>query len=221
MARPSIWCAIAAFVIWPARAMPEEPSCPAEATLRLGQTVRGSLRGGERNSHWILLEPASFVFARLYQQDVDVVVRVIGPSGERILEVDDRTSGPEFLSLTSNDAGRYGVEVEPFNPMADTGTYSLTIEKLQKASENLQGKVDELFAEFDNASGPGCAVAIVRDGQIIHTKGYGLADLERRLPIMADTRLNICSIGKQLTAFAVADLEAQGSLSLDEDIRKY
>ena len=34
-------------------------------------------------------------------------------------------------------------------------------------------KVDELFAQWDTDDSPGCALAVIRDGQIIYKKGYG------------------------------------------------
>lgn len=211
----------ACFVMWAAFAEKAEAVQPDEATLRLGEPVRRTLRGGEQHSYRIPLESGQFLFAKLYQEDLDVIISVLDPRDEQIVELDNLTRGPEFLSLTTEADGPYRIHVEPFNPMANPGTYTLTIEKLQKAASDLPDRMDEIFAEWDNPRGPGCAVAIIRDGQVVFKKGYGLADLEWRLPITSSTRLNICSIGKQFTAFAIAYLEAQGRLSLDDDIRKY
>lgn len=82
-------------------------------------------------------------------------------------------------------------------------------------------KVDKLFARWDKPNSPGCALAIIKDGQIIYKNGYGSADLERNVPITPSTVFDIGSVAKQFTAMSVALLAKQGKLSLDDDIRKY
>src|SRR5688572_17929133 len=50
---------------------------------------------------------------------------------------------------------------------------------------------------------PGAAVVVVQDGRMIFSKGYGLANLERRTPVdPATTRFRIGSISKALTSLA-------------------
>lgn len=82
-------------------------------------------------------------------------------------------------------------------------------------------KVDELFAEWDKPNSPGCALAVVKDGQIIYKRGYGLANLELGVPITDQSVFYIGSVSKQFTAFCVALLAKEGKLSLDDDIRKH
>jgi CubicO group peptidase (beta-lactamase class C family) len=81
--------------------------------------------------------------------------------------------------------------------------------------------VDRIFERYTAPGSPGCAVAVVREGEIIYNQGYGLANLELRVPILPSTVFNIGSMAKQFTAFAIALLEAEGKLSLDDDMRKY
>jgi CubicO group peptidase (beta-lactamase class C family) len=82
-------------------------------------------------------------------------------------------------------------------------------------------KVDQLFAEWDRPGSPGCALGIIRDGQIIYKRGYGMANLEHDVPITSRTVFRIASTSKQFTAMCIALLAEQGELSLDDDIRKY
>lgn len=92
----------------------------------------------------------------------------------------------------------------------------------QAASESSAiEKVNRLFARWDKTDSPGCALAIIKDGQIIYKHGYGTADLERNVPITPATVFDIGSIAKQFTAMSIALLARQGKLSLDDDIRKY
>jgi CubicO group peptidase (beta-lactamase class C family) len=85
----------------------------------------------------------------------------------------------------------------------------------------LRSKADEVFAEWDNAESPGCAMAAIRDGEIIHARGYGMANLEHGLPLTPRSVFRIGSSSKQFTAMAVLLLVEEGKLSLDDDIRKY
>lgn len=84
-----------------------------------------------------------------------------------------------------------------------------------------QEKVDALFAQWDKPNSPGCAVAIIKDGQVLYKRGYGIANLDYDIPISSKTVFNIASVSKQFTALSIALLARQGKLSLDDDIRKY
>ena len=81
-------------------------------------------------------------------------------------------------------------------------------------------KVDSLYASY-NSQTPGAAVAIVKDGKVVLRKGYGMADLDHDIPITPQTVFNIASVSKQFTAFAIYLLASEGSISLEDDVRKY
>ena len=85
---------------------------------------------------------------------------------------------------------------------------------------NLGPRIDAIFARFDDTS-PGCAVGLARDGRPLYTHGYGLANLEYRVPLTDSTVLESGSVAKQFTASALVLLQQDGKLSLDDDIRKY
>src|SRR5262249_35209206 len=83
----------------------------------------------------------------------------------------------------------------------------------------LPAAVDRLFAPWDRKDSPGCALAVIRDGQIIHQRGYGMADLEHGIAITSATVFNIASVSKQFTVFLIMLLVHAGLLSLDDDVR--
>ena len=85
--------------------------------------------------------------------------------------------------------------------------------------ETLEAKVDHLFAKWDRSDSPGAALAVVREGEIIYKRGYGMANLEYDIPITTRTIFDIASVSKQFAAFAIATLSYEGKLSLDDDIR--
>jgi CubicO group peptidase (beta-lactamase class C family) len=86
---------------------------------------------------------------------------------------------------------------------------------------SLSAKVDAIFAEYDRTDSPGCAVGVFQDGRIEYTRGYGMANLEHALANSPQTVFDIGSTSKQFTVFAVLLLEADGKLSIDDDVRKY
>ena len=85
----------------------------------------------------------------------------------------------------------------------------------------LEKQIDQLFARWDRPDSPGAALAVVRDGAIIYSRGYGMADLERGVPITPGSVFDIASTSKQFTAFVVLLLVHEGKVGLDEDIRTY
>ncbi len=82
------------------------------------------------------------------------------------------------------------------------------------------GDVDRIFAAY-GAETPGCAVGVYRAGEIVYAKGYGLADIERRVPIATSTVFDLGSTSKQITAAALVLLAQDGKLSLDDDVRRH
>ncbi len=82
-------------------------------------------------------------------------------------------------------------------------------------------EVDSIFERYTKPGSPGCALAVIRDGRVAYQQGYGLANLEHSVPVLPSTVFNIGSMAKQFTAYAIALLEAEGKLSLDDDIHKH
>lgn len=85
----------------------------------------------------------------------------------------------------------------------------------------VQRQVDEVFADWDSTTTPGAALGVIREGELVYARGYGMADLEHRVPITPQSVFRIGSTSKQFTAFCVALLADEGLLSLDDDIDDY
>jgi CubicO group peptidase (beta-lactamase class C family) len=82
-------------------------------------------------------------------------------------------------------------------------------------------RIDELFSTWNSADKPGAAVAVVKDGKILFSKGYGTANLEYGIPNSPTTIFHVASVSKQFTVYAVLLLARDGKLSLDDDVRNY
>lgn len=65
---------------------------------------------------------------------------------------------------------------------------------------------------------PGVSVAFFENGEIVWTRGYGYADVEKKTPVTAETLFQAASISKPVAALAAMHLVEQGALSLDEDV---
>ena len=88
-------------------------------------------------------------------------------------------------------------------------------------TKSVEQRIDGIFAPWNKKDTPGASVAVIRDGKMIFSKGYGMANLEYGVPNKPETVFHIASVSKQFTTFAVLLLEEDGKLSLDDDIRKY
>lgn len=81
--------------------------------------------------------------------------------------------------------------------------------------------IDELLSKSFKPGDPGAAAIVVKNGNVILRKGYGMANLELGIPIEPDMIFRIGSITKQFTAVATLMLVDQGKLSLTDEITKF
>jgi CubicO group peptidase (beta-lactamase class C family) len=88
---------------------------------------------------------------------------------------------------------------------------------------DLEAFLDALIpAQLQNRDIAGAVVAVVKDGQILLSKGYGYADFAAKKPVLADkTLFRPGSISKVFTTTAVMQLVEQGKLDLDRDVNDY
>ncbi|HDK7158329.1 TPA: beta-lactamase family protein [Clostridium botulinum] len=69
---------------------------------------------------------------------------------------------------------------------------------------------------------PGAVITVVKNGQVIFSKGYGYSDLEKKIPMTADkTLVRIASVSKLFTYTAMMQLYEQGKVDLKADVNKY
>ncbi|MEX2284946.1 MAG: serine hydrolase domain-containing protein [Gemmatimonadota bacterium] len=82
-------------------------------------------------------------------------------------------------------------------------------------------QIDAIFAAYDRKDVPGCALGVIRDGQLAYQKGYGSANLDYALPNGQQMVYYVGSVSKQFTAAAIALLSLDGKLSLDKPVSDY
>lgn len=194
-----------------------------KGALTENMTVSSEISPGEKHQYTVKLDKDQFAFFKLLQKGVDVIITTYDANGEKIEDFDSPNgkNGPEMITLTSSNKGKYIIEVSPIDKNEPQGNYELHIEKIKLKAVTLNQKVDEIFTVWNSYENPGAAVAVVKDGAIIYKKGYGMANLEYSIPITPSTVFHIASVSKQFTVFSILLLEKEGKLSLDDDIRKY
>ncbi|GGD45500.1 serine hydrolase domain-containing protein [Muriicola marianensis] len=96
--------------------------------------------------------------------------------------------------------------------------------------DSSSGKRSGTFAEVDaafldlveNSSVPGLALTVLHKGKTLFQKGYGYADLERKIPVdPPKTIFRIASASKPIAAMALARMVADGKINLDESFYNY
>lgn len=68
---------------------------------------------------------------------------------------------------------------------------------------------------------PGIAVGVVESGRLVYARGFGTANLSRRIVVSPGTQFGIGQISEQFTAAAILLLQQGGKLNLDDPVTKY
>jgi CubicO group peptidase (beta-lactamase class C family) len=108
-----------------------------------------------------------------------------------------------------------GVAPQP-GPLPSTGPHELTAADLEAF---LDGVMPLQLRREDIA---GATISVVKDGKVLFEKGYGFADIEKRVPVSADNTLfRPGSISKLFTWTGIMQQVEQGKLDLDRDVNDY
>ena len=84
----------------------------------------------------------------------------------------------------------------------------------------VDANVSDDFSEL-NSQTPGCAVGVVKKGELVYERYFGQANLRYQVPIDKKTVFNLGSITKHFTAVLALQLEVKGQLSLNDSLKKY
>ena len=84
--------------------------------------------------------------------------------------------------------------------------------------KELEGLLPSLLKEFNVA---GLSIALVNEGKLAWSRGFGACDINSRKPVNADTVFEIASISKTVFAYAVMKLVEQNVIDLDKPLMQY
>jgi len=96
--------------------------------------------------------------------------------------------------------------------------FSIQVRSQPLSSSGIYSVAERARASFNV---PGIAVAVIKDGKIIHSKGYGVRSLATGLPVDANTLFGIASNSKAFTAFALGILVDEHKISWDDKVRRW
>src|SRR5258705_13475415 len=83
-------------------------------------------------------------------------------------------------------------------------------------------QIDDIVkAEMAQQHIPGVAIAVMKDGKIVRSGGYGVASMELSVPVTPQTVFKIGSVSKQFLASGLMILMQDGKIKLDDSVRKY
>lgn len=88
-------------------------------------------------------------------------------------------------------------------------------------SDELEAKIDSLIPKEINDTTAGLVLGIVKNGELIFSKGYGLANLSYGMPNDPKMVYNLGSVSKQFLGYAFAMLHVEGKLDIDDPVGKY
>ena len=88
-------------------------------------------------------------------------------------------------------------------------------------ADSLSERADALFAKWDNPDSPGAAIAIVRDGKLIHTNAFGSSHLGYQVPNEPHTLFEVGSMSKSFMSALVARLMDEEKIAPNDNIREY
>jgi CubicO group peptidase (beta-lactamase class C family) len=85
----------------------------------------------------------------------------------------------------------------------------------------LDNYISNMFRILQNDTMPGASVLVSQNGEIIYRKGFGHADIKKKIPVTPDTKFKIGSISKQFTAVAILKLQEEGKIRTGDKLSKY
>ncbi len=86
------------------------------------------------------------------------------------------------------------------------------------SDELIRAFIADLEAAQQTYDVTGVSVALVQDDRVVLSRGFGIRDLERRLPVTEHTRFRIASNTKSMTSFLVATFVDEGVLDWDDRV---
>lgn len=190
-----------------------------EKSLERGTTLTGTLKQNETHAYRIEAGADMFIFGYVLQQTVDVKLEVTNPDGSILASFDQPARGREYFQFNTETAGTYHLKVIPFEE--EEGNYSVSLRKVEAIPADPGEQVKQLLSKYNNAQGPGAAVMVIQDDEVLYSGYFGMSNLTFGIPYNENTRHNIGSTSKQFANFALLLLQEDGKLSLDDDVRKH
>lgn len=203
-------------------------SAQTETTLKVGDIRERRSIDNTTMTYTVTSFGNELIAARLYQRGVDVAIRILDPDGSTVRRVNSSAGavGPEPIIFSAMAPGTYSLEVTRTDEPSESGG-TFTVQLLQQdqwfdtGEDRVRQLLDAWAAVSEWETGPGAITAVVQDGLVIASATHGLANLEHELVLNSQHILDVGSVSKQFTDFAIVLLAQRGLLAFDDDIRTH
>lgn len=155
------------------------------------------------------------------QQATDLPLTGIVIQGTEVsFGISDVPGEPVFKGNLAEDGSSISGD---FSQSGQTFPFSLRreadpVSKARQVMETFGDLVEEALRTFEV---PGLAMAVVKNDEVVFSRGFGYRDLGNRLPMTSDTLLAIGSSSKAFTVFTLGTLADRGLLEWDRPVRHY
>jgi len=149
------------------------------------------------------------LLAGIKAEGMDVAFAISGIPGDPTFKGQMSADGAKITGKFSQGGGTFPFEL------------ARAAEPVAKAKKALEGFDETVAKGLALLKVPGAAIAIVKDKEIIFSKGFGFRDVDGKLPMTADTLMAIGSSTKAFTAFTLGTLVDQGRVEWDKPVRNY
>ncbi len=89
------------------------------------------------------------------------------------------------------------------------------------AADDRSDAVEKVIRPLRDPNAPGCAIGVMQNGRFLYKTAFGLADMDTRAPLTADTAFNVASMSKQFTAATLFFLLENGKVHLTDPVRRF
>lgn len=199
----------------------------AQTTLQPGESVSVDVGPAASPAFQVESDGNELVAVRVEQSGVDVRASVTGPGGGAVADVDGSVGPgvPEAVLFVADAPGAYRVTLTSADEEAGSGAARVTLVARRPWPDAGELRAQEVLNAWARAAsmehGPGAVAAVVRGGVPVASAAHGLANLELSVPMTTSTVLDVGSVSKQFTDFAIVLLALRGELDLDDDIRTH
>lgn len=97
----------------------------------------------------------------------------------------------------------------------------LCCQTVSQAENNIADQADAYMKAHLKLQQFNGSILIAEEGEILISRGYGMANFEHNIPCTADTKFRLGSITKQFTATAILQLQEKGKLRVNDPVSKY
>jgi CubicO group peptidase (beta-lactamase class C family) len=190
--------------------------------LTPGQKVSAELGPEQHHTYQVKLKKGQTSLIEINQLGVDIVAFTFDSNGMPFERFDSKngSQGVEYLTIKAKRSGTHQLEIFPIKGSDISGNYKINYRSVHDASDALETQIDQLFLTISDQT-PGVAMAVLKDGKEVYKKAFGMANLEYNIPLKPTSVFHVVSVTKQFTTLAILLLEAEGKLSIDDEVHTY